>query len=331
MKKLLCAVVAFSMLFVTACQSSKHPAAAANQSQADDSKADQLYICVAMLANVDYFYDHKMGMQKVGEELGVRTEYMGPADFDLDGMIVAFEQAIAKKPNGIVVIGFDDSLTPIIKKAVDAGIPVVTSDADLPDSERLAFVGSGNVNIGKIGGETLAELIDGHGKVAILTRPGQTNFEERLQGYEEALSQYPDIEIVQIVNTQQDRVIAASGAATLLQKYPDLAAIACLDSTGGSGAATAVKEAGLQGTVKIVAMDRDSDVLEMIEDGLITATVVQQTALMPYYATQILYNLNNSNVAITSDNAAAGVSGIPSYVDTGVLIVDSDNVKYFKR
>ena len=64
---------------------------------------------------------------------------------------------------------------------------------------------------------------------------------------------------------------------------------------------------------------------------MISASVAQQTALMPYYGTQILMNLNHSNVEITTDNAAAGVLGIPAVVDTGVIIVDENNYQYFKR
>ena len=78
-------------------------------------------------------------------------------------------------------------------------------------------------------------------------------------------------------------------------------------------------------------MDRGEDVLADIESGVITASVAQQTALMPYYAIQILMNINNSNVAITSDNAAAGVSGVPASIDTGVIIIDANNAQYFKR
>lgn len=52
---------------------------------------------------------------------------------------------------------------------------------------------------------------------------------------------------------------------------------------------------------------------------------------MPYYATQLLINLNNSKVEITSDNAAAGVLGVPGYIDTGAIIVDESNYEYFKR
>jgi ribose transport system substrate-binding protein len=292
---------------------------------------DQLYIQVAALGNMDYFYDHKMGMQKVGEELGVKTEYVGPAEYDMNAMITAFEQAIAKKPQGIVVVGYEDSLNFTIKKAIDAGIPVVTVDGDLPGSGRLAFIGTGNVNAGRMGGEKLAEVVGGKGKVAIMTKPGQPNLEERIVGYKEVLAKYPDIEIVQIADTQSDPVVAAAAAATLLQKYPDLAGIACVEAAGGSGAATAVKEAKLQGKVKIISMDRGNDVVAAIEEGVITASVAQQTALMPYYAVQILYNLVNSKVEITTDNAAAGVLGIPAVVDTGSIIVDANNAKYFKR
>jgi ribose transport system substrate-binding protein len=263
--------------------------------------------------------------------MGVTTEYVGPAEYDMTAMVAAFEQAIAKKPNGIVVVGFEESLNSIINKAVDAGIPVVTVDADLPNSKRLAFVGTGNTNAGRAGAEKLAQEIGGKGKVALMTKPGQSNLEERLTGYREVLGKYPDIEIVQIADTQSDPVVAAQAAAALLQKFPDLAGIGCVEAAGGAGAATAVKEAGKAGIVKIISMDRGNDVIAMIEEGTITASVGQQTALMPYYATQILYNIANSKVEITTDNAKAGVLGIPQVIDTGSVIVDKSNAQYFKR
>lgn len=292
---------------------------------------DQLYIEVSALGNLDYFYDHKMGMEMVGKELGVRTEYVGPAEYDMNAMVSAFEMAIAKKPKGIVVVGFEPSLNSIVDKAVGMGIPVVTVDADLPGSKRLAFVGTGNFNAGVTGGNKLASLIGGKGKVAIMTKPGQSNLEERIAGYKSALANYKDITIVQVADTQSDPVVAAQAAAALLQKYPDLAGIACVEGAGGSGAATAVREARKAGKVKIVSMDRGGEVLDAIASGVISASVAQQTALMPYYAVQILYNLNNSKVAITSDNKAAGVLGIPVVVDSGSVIIDSSNYKYFKR
>jgi ribose transport system substrate-binding protein len=298
--------------------------------EAKDPK-DQLYIEVSALGNLDYFYDHKLGMKLVGEALGVKTEYVGPAEYDMNAMITAFEQAIAKQPDGLVVVGFEPSLDPIVNKAIEAGIPVVTVDADLPTSKRLAFVGTGNFNAGVTGGQKMADLIGGKGQVAIMMKPGQSNLEERVAGYQHALSAYPDIEIVQIADTQSDPIVAAQAASALLQKFPDLAGIACVEAAGGAGASTAVREAGKAGVVKIVAMDRGNEVLEAIEEGVISASIAQQTALMPFYAVMIMYQLNNHNIDITTDNAAAGILGIPAVVDTGVIVVDESNYTYFMR
>ena len=329
MKKLVVFLAVLAVIFVGCSKAPVETAAPA--AAAEESTMDQLYIEVSALGNLDYFYDHKMGMEMVGEELGVRTEYVGPAEYDMNAMVSAFEQAIAKKPNGLVIVGFEPSLNAIVDKAVEQGIPVVTVDADLPGSKRLAFVGTGNFGAGEVGGHKMASLIGEKGKVAIMTKPGQSNLEERIAGYQKALAEYPGIEVVQIADTQSDPVVAAQAASALIIKYPDLAGLACVEGAGGSGAATAVREAGKAGEIKIVAMDRGNEVLEAIEEGIISASVAQQTALMPYYAVQILFNLNNSKVAITSDNASAGVLGIPSVVDTGAIIVDKSNYKYFMR
>ncbi|MCL2129325.1 MAG: substrate-binding domain-containing protein [Treponema sp.] len=329
MKKTFLVVLALFLALI--CFGCSKPPAAPQAAAAVDDRSNQLYIEVSALGNLEYFYDHMMGMRIVGEELGVRTEYVGPADYDMNAMVAAFEQAIARRPQGIVVVGFEDSLNPIVQKSIDAGIPVVTVDADLPDSARIAFVGTGNFNAGVTGGEYLANLLGGRGSVALLTQPGQSNLEERLAGYRQALGKYPGIEIVQVADSRSDPVIAAQAASALLQRFPNLSAIACVESAGGAGSATAVREAGLVGKVTIMSFDRGNDVIAGVEEGIITASIVQQTALMPYYATQILYNLANSNVEITTNNAAAGVAGIPQVVDTGAIIMDKNNARYFKR
>lgn len=347
-KKLLVTLLAAAaMVSVTACSGGNAEQGGETQTKAQESSEgssqetaadtaggdskDQLYIEVSAIGADPYFYDHKMGMEMAGKELGVRTEYVGPAENDMNAMVAALEQAIAKKPNGLVVVGFNEQLIPSIQKATDAGIPVVTVDADLPTSSRIAFIGTGNEEAGITGGTKMAELLGGKGKVAVMYSPGQTNLEERVEGYKKSFENYADIEIVEYVDTKQDSVVAAQSIAAVLQKHPDLAGIICVDATGGTGAATAVKEAGLTGKVKIIAMDRSNEVLAAIEEGVISASVAQQTALMPYYAVQMLMNLNNSKVEITTDNASAGVLGIPQYIDAGAIIVDETNYQYFKR
>ncbi len=311
--------------------SCEKPAASPQPTTGGKNPSNQVYIEVSALGSLDYFYDHQMGMNLAGQALGVKTEYIGPPDYDIAAMVSMFEQAIAKKPNGIVVVGFEPSLNPIVDKAVAAGIPVVTVDADLPGSKRVAFVGTGNFQAGYQGGKKLASLIGNKGQVALMTKPGQSNLEERIAGYKKALSESPEIAVVQVADTQSDPNVAAQAASTLLQKYPDLAGIACVEAAGGTGAATAVREARKTGKVKIVSMDRGNEVLELIKEGVISASVAQQTALMPFYATQILFNLNNHPIAISNDNKKAGITAAPTLIDTGVIIIDQSNCEQFMR
>ncbi|MCY2930169.1 MAG: substrate-binding domain-containing protein [Planctomycetota bacterium] len=318
------AAVALAILAATALPSCKR------MTGEKQSHADQLYIQVSALGGLDYFYDHKLGMELAGKALGVQTDYVGPATYDMSAMVTALEQAIARKPDGLVVVGFEDSLNPIVDKAVAAGIPVVTVDADLPQSRRVAFVGTGNVRAGYEIGKKLSQVV-GKGKVALLYKPGQSNLEERRQGFKKALAENPQIEFVDEGNTQSDPIKAAQAAASLLQLHPDLAGFGCIEAEGGAGSATAVKEAGKVGQVKVVSMDRGGEVLKYIQEGVIQASVAQQTALMPFYAVQILYNLRNNPAPISTDNAKAGVSGAPVTVDTGVIIIDKDNCSLFVR
>jgi len=132
-----------------------------SQQQVAKPVSDELYIGVYCLGNLEYFYDHKIGLKAAGDMMGVKTKYVGPPDYDINAMVAAFEQAIAEKPAGIITFGAEDSLVPVINKAIDAGIPVITVDGDVKKSKRTAFVGTGNYNAGFLGGTKLAEALGG--------------------------------------------------------------------------------------------------------------------------------------------------------------------------
>ncbi len=323
MKKLLIICLALVLIFSTAVL------AAPKKIKNDPSK--ELYIEVSCLWNLEYFDDHKVGMKLAADYLGVKTQTVGPAEWDIKAMINEMEKAIAKKPAGIVLFGADPALNPLVKKAMKAGIPVVTVDADQPESGRLAFIGTGNYAAGAQGAEILAAMINKKGKVAIMSIPNQTNHQERIRGYKDGLVKYKDIQIVQIVDTGADAVKSAQVAAGVLQKYPDLVAIICTDSTGGAGAAMAVKDANKAGIVKIMAMDRGVEILDAINSGVISASIVQQTCLMPYYAVLMMHNMKLGQYPVTSNNKAAKVTGTPVNIDTGTVVVDKSNVKYFMK
>lgn len=285
------------------------------------------YVEVLALTTLPYFIDHKAGLDAAGESLGVPTRFVGPADLDLNAMISTLEEVIAQQPAGLLVVGFDAVLKPSIDKAVDAGIPTVTLDADVYDSKRQIFLGTGNTAAGQKGARTLIEAMGGEGQMVIVTRVGQSNLEERIAGYRlEAEATGGKVEIVEVLNDDSDSAKAAAAVSAALGKYPDLKGIACVEAAGGVGAATAIKEAGRVGEIAIVSMDRDDGTLNFIKDGTIYASVAQKTALMPYLGVLILKAYNEFKVPITQDDAAAGVTPLPNAVDTGSELITRENV-----
>jgi ribose transport system substrate-binding protein len=167
------------------------------------------------------------------------------------------------------------------------------------------------------------------GKVLILSKIGQPNLDERLQGYKDTLAKYPGIEIVQIAESGSDNMVTASAVASVLQANPDLAGIVTTDATG-PGVVSALKEAGKQpGDVKVVVMDRIDDHLQLIKEGWCIGAVAQRTALMSFTGTEILYNLVHKNIQITGDDEKARVLAVPDRVDTGTIFINKDNVELF--
>ena len=293
--------------------------------------ADEEYIYVSCMGNLEFFSAHKYGWKWAGEVLGVKTDYVGPAEYDMTAMLAAFDAAIARKPAGIAIFAVEPVLEPTIKEAVAAGIPVVTILGDLPNSDRLAFIGSNQFDLGYVGGKNIAEALKGEGKVAILSIPGVQMFDDREKGFRAAFTEYPGIEVVGVGDTKADTVTAISVATDMLTRHPDLNAFVGTDSTGGIGAAKAVEEAGLVGKILTVSMDRNSDVLEKIVGGTLTGTVAQDDAAMAFWALLTLYHYNHNQAPLTTDNKASGARTGPTVINTYVNYIDKTNVDYFLK
>ncbi len=287
------------------------------------------YLAVACMGNLEYFSAHKFAWKWMGDKLGVKTAYIGPAEFDVPGQIAAFDQAIARRPAGIATFGVDESLKPEIDKAVAAGIPVVTYSGDVPDSKRSTFVGTNQHDLGYFGGKKLAEVLGGKGDVAILSIPGTSMFDMREQGYREAFAKYPGIRVVQTGDTKADTVTAINAAKAIMDRFPNLTAFACTDSTGGIAAATAVSEAGKAGKIKIVSMDRNSDVLQKIKAGVVTGTIAQDDAAEMVWCLLVLFSKHHFDPPLTSNNEKANVDAAPANIFTSISWVDKSNVDYF--
>jgi ABC-type sugar transport system substrate-binding protein len=174
--------------------------------QAPATGGEELYIFLPKGLDNPYWDECRKGMEAKAAELGVKAEFLGPETSDAAKQVAIFETVIARKPAGISVSPNDpETVKAAVAAAMAAGIPVIAWDADVPGSERIAYVGTNNFEAGKVAGEELAKVIGGQGKVAILHGAlTAANAIERVDGFLEALKNYPGIEVVAIEPTEDN-------------------------------------------------------------------------------------------------------------------------------
>ena len=289
------------------------------------------YVFLSVVTQVPFWVDHRAALDDAAAALGVKTRFTGPLDFDTAGQARQLDELIARRPAGIMIFPGDAAaMAPGIDRAVEAGIPVACLTGDVPNSRRSTFFGINGFNAGRMGGEMLAQAIGGKGKVILGTFPAPSVL-ERVDGYKAIFAEkYPEIEVVDVVNDKADPSYAPTAYLQAIQANPDIVGIGGTDGDSGKGAAIAVNEAGRK-DIKIVAMDRNDDMLPYIEDGTIHGAVAQKSYIEAFLAVHMLHWQNTDGIKVVPDWRAAGINPLPETVDTGVMPITADNVGQFKH
>jgi ribose transport system substrate-binding protein len=209
-----------------------------------------------------------------------------------------------------------------------AGIPVITMDSDAPDSHRLYFIGTNNLQAGRLGGLRVAAKLNGKGNVAFFSITGQPNQDERLKGYKDALSAYPGIKVADVFNMNGDSGAAMDKTREYLARTgaEKIDAIVCLEASAGKDVGEAFKRANATGRL-LVAMDTDEPVLRLVKDGTIDSTIAQKPYTMALLGLKALDDIFHYPVKPLGANYALdSFSPFPAFIDTGVSLVDKSNV-----
>jgi ribose transport system substrate-binding protein len=291
-------------------------------------KSEQYYL-IATNINLPYWQNAQAGFDQAAKEYGVSAEMVGPTTFDPQAEVQEFRDAVRKKPAGILVsVANAQLMTPEIDAAVNAGIPVITIDSDSPDSKRLYFIGTNNLAAGRLGGQRVAAQLGNKGNVVFFTMPGQPNLDERLKGYKDAFSAFPGIKVVDVFDMKGDSGTAMDKAGEYLSKTgaDKIDAFVCLEASAGKDVGLAFQRAHAAGRL-LVAMDVDDDTLKMVKDGTIDSTLSQKPYTMALLGLQGLDHVHHyPPKSLSADFSLDAFAPVPSFIDTGVTLVDMDNV-----
>lgn len=294
---------------------------------ASPSKPGETYYWLSQATTLPLFKasDH-VALRRAAAQLGVKAVIAGPTGQDLGQFIATINQVCSRKPAGVMIVGWDPSETAAADDCMRQGVPTVTVDADLPKSHRLAFVGTDWYQIGVAEAEGMKKALPNGGKVATTSIISADNMTQARKGFSDTL-RGSNIQVVANEDDGADEAKAAEKTSSLLAAHTDLAGMAGFDSNSGGGIVQALKEAGKAGgKVKVTTVEEQSPkFLEEIKSGNVQTVVMQKRALFTYYGLKLLYDYNHSGLSVHGIPKDVS-SPIPANVDTGLLVVDRDNV-----
>ena len=268
--------------------------------------------------DIPVFNYAKIGAERKAKELGnVDILWNAPTNADQLKQKEILESYITQRVDGIAISALNgDFLTDTINRAIAAGIPVVTWDSDAPKSNRIAFYGVDDLASGRIMGEQAIKLLNGKGKVAIITSVGATNLQRRLDGMKEALAKAPGIQTVEIFDIKEDAVRCAEIMSTGTRRYPDLGAWL---SVGGWPVFTRNATAPVDPSkTKVISFDTIQPALDLLREGKVTVLLGQKYFGWGSEPVQMLYDYKHGKKPTTP------------IIDSGVDVVTKDNVDEYE-
>lgn len=240
-----------------------------------------LGLAVANL-QADFFNQIKQSVEAEAEAQGVRVVTVD-ARGDAATQVSQIQDLITQQIDALIYIPAGATAAGVpVQAAQSAGIPVVAVDRNPPDVPADTFIATDSVAAARTLGEHVCEITGGEGQVAVIQgQIGTTPEQDRDQGFNEALENCPGLEVVAKQASQmwaQDEGFAI--AQDMLTRNPNITVFFGRADALALGAAQAVQVANVPQDVTVVGFDGDVAGLEAVRDGVLDATMTQQTQLM---------------------------------------------------
>jgi rhamnose transport system substrate-binding protein len=240
--------------------------------------AQQITIAmIPKLVGIDYFAATEQGAQEAADEIGgIRFIHRGPTEARVNAQIELIENFITAGVDVIAVASNDpQAIAPALQRAMDAGVRVVTFDADA-DARHLFINQATFEGIGRSLVEEMVRQKGEDARTAIvtssLTAPNQNAWIAAMN--EHIAANYPNLEIVDTRPSEEDQQLAFSVTQDLIRVHPDLDGIFALSSVAFPGASEAVQQAERAGEVAVVGLSTPKQMRPFMEAGVIESVVL---------------------------------------------------------
>jgi ribose transport system substrate-binding protein len=187
-------------------------------------------------------------IEKASKPLPVQLIVKAPDEINLEQQMRMMETMIAQTVSGIAIDPIDPvAFEPLINKAVQAGIPVICFESDVPNSKRYSFIGSDPLQEGMLMGQIIDKNLKGRGMIMIegsFSKSPQISL--RLTGLLQYLKQNTEIQVLETRYHNGDTEKAISDLETMINDHPHFDALVPLDIVSSSNAILVWKSQGLK-------------------------------------------------------------------------------------
>ena len=230
-------------------------------------------VVVVKIAGIPWFNALENGVKKAGTDFAIDASMVGPANVDPAQQVKLLEDLIAQKVDVIGFVPLDVKVAePVLKRAEEAGIPVITHEGPEQEGRTWNVELIDSVKFGEVQMKKLAEEMGETGEyvvyVGTLTTPLHNIWADAAIAYQEA--NYPNMNLVADRFPGADEIDTAyKTTLDVIKAYPNLAGILGFGSNGPIGAGNAVREKRLGEKIAIVGTVLPSQAKPLIMDRTI--------------------------------------------------------------
>lgn len=279
------------------------------------------FVFVNHVTTNPFFVPTQYGISDADAIFNTSHQWTGSENSDVSQMVSAMNTAISSGADGIAVAIIDaKAFNGPTEKALNAGIPVVSYNADAPPTsgnKRLAYIGQDLFVSGQKMGERIVELIPSGDVAGFIATPGSLNIQPRIDGAKKAIADSgKPINFKQIATGPQVNQ-ELSTIDAYYQGHKSLKGMFAVDAGSTQGVAQTMQKYNLPSKgIHGGGYDLLPTTLNLIDKGFLDFTIDQQPYLQGFYPTTqlFLYKLSGGLMA-------------PSDTNTGLLFVTKDNVK----
>lgn len=283
----------------------------------------------------DYWTAAEAGVMEGAAELGYTAVFNGPATTDSSQQITMIEDYLAQGISGLAIAPNDaEAIVYTIEDSIAAGVNTVTFDTDAPNSDRAWYIAA---NSDYIMGEELAEMIasemGGEGQLAFMVASfSAENQVAKVEGATAYLAEnYPNIEIVATVNSDDTNEKAFENAQTLIATYPDLKGILGFAGAEAPQAAAALTQAIENGDIEageicVTGVGFPSQSREYIKSGVLKQILSWNPQTTGKVAVYVLAAMEEGKDVTTIEVPDTTLNIVDTNIYHGGLVLTIDNI-----